>query len=111
MNFTSVFKNFPSWEKQFKQIQENDKQAVENNRRNEFVKKYPDVNFDNLFNLKSLKTSDGHISMTRDGCDHYVDKTTNIVYSYDFHFNKCWKNLSKKNNDEILNIYQYQKEN
>jgi hypothetical protein len=107
MNFNSVFDNFPSWEKQFKQIQENDRQNTENNRRNEFVKKYPNINFDNLINLRSLQTNDGEIIMTNDGCDHYVDKKTNKIYSYDYHFNKCWRILPQSSQDELLNIYGY----
>lgn len=98
MNIDEFNKNFPSFEKQCKTLNEHQQkisqEILQNIQIAQLSNCFPDVSWNNL---QKQNTN----IMTNDMCIHYLDTTTNLIYSWNFYF----ENWYQKNQKDLIKLF------
>jgi len=90
-------RNFPSFEKEYYRIENQQLKDAETYRKNMFHLQHPFVRWGNL-------QSQSDTIMTDDGCIHYRHKITNKIYSWNFSSNK-WIQTKKGYQNSLLSLF------
>ena len=97
MDLNNFNNKFPSWENQYKNIQK--QKSIQQNIiiKSMFSEKYPNIEFNDL-----TKQTDN--CLTNDGCIHYLDQTTNKVYSFNYIKNQ-WIEHRESYQERLMNMF------
>lgn len=90
---------FPSWENEYKEMQQRSKNEAEHKMIAEFSKTYPTLSFNDL---KKQKPG----CFTNDGCSHYQHMNNKQIYSWLFRENK-WLQVGIEHQKKLTHLFNY----